>query len=233
MTELDVKVYVGGRLATVHYKGRSGGAGLDQINFDVPDGVQGCYVSLVVVVNGIPSNWVSLPVAANNGACSDPGGLTAQEIDAARVRGNLKTGSVHLARSAMSFAIPGFPGSTQTTDSASATFEQFNYLGLISSQGFGGFGTLGSCAVFQFSGNQGGDTDPVVPVYLDAGNPLTLTGPRGAKQVPLMPGQKGNYSATLGSEGLPSLGNRPSTWIPAATRSPDPEAWTWASSTRA
>ena len=79
MTELDVKVYVGGILAQVQFRGRApGAAGLDQINFTVPNSVRGCYVSLVVVVNGIPSNWVSIPVAASAGAaCSEPGVLTA------------------------------------------------------------------------------------------------------------------------------------------------------------
>jgi hypothetical protein len=110
----------------------------------------------------------------------------------------------------MSMTLPPPIGSlNSTTDSGSAAFARVDFGGLISSQGFGGFSTVGSCVVFQWSGDQSGDTDPVVPVYLDAGASLTLNGPKGAKQIPLVQGQKGIYSATLGSEGLPIPGQPP------------------------
>ncbi len=206
MTELDVKVYVGGRLATVLYRGRSGGAGLDQINFQVPDGLQGCYVPVVVVVNGIASNWVTLSVAGTNGACSDPGGLTAQEIDAAKTRGSLRSGDINLSRAGMSMTVPGFGDLTIATDTGSASFERFDFGGLISSQGFGGYGFVGACVVYQYAGQNAQVTDPVVPVYLDAGPAFNLNGPKGAKQIPLVAGKKGLYSATLGGGGIPGIG---------------------------
>jgi uncharacterized protein (TIGR03437 family) len=46
---VDAEVYVGGKRAAVTYKGRSGCcAGIDQIVFTVPEGVEGCYVPVVV-----------------------------------------------------------------------------------------------------------------------------------------------------------------------------------------
>ncbi len=73
--EANVSVYVGGMQVEIDYAGRApGAAGLDQINFKVPQGVLGCYVPLVVTVNGVPSNWTTMPVANSNGACSDPNG---------------------------------------------------------------------------------------------------------------------------------------------------------------
>ena len=207
MTELDVKVYVGGKLAQIGYRGRTPtAAGLDQINFTVPNDVLGCYVPLVVVVNGIASNWVTLSVAASNGACSDPGGLTAQEVDGARTRGSLRSGNINLSRSGMSMTVPGFGDLTISTDTGSASFERFDFGGLISSQGFGGYGFVGACVVYQYAGQNSQATDPVVPVYLDAGPAFNLNGPKGAKQMPLMAGMKGQYSATLGGGGIPGMG---------------------------
>ena len=208
MTGLDVKVYVGGQLAQLLYRGRTPtAAGLDQINFTVPNGVQGCYVPLVVIVNGVPSNWVTLPVAASSGgACSDPGGLTAQEIQAASTRGYLRAGDITLSRGTMSMNMPGYGDFTMTTDYGNASFERYEYLGLISAQGFGGYGFQGGCIVYQYSGEEAEAVDPIQPVYLDAGAALSVNGPKGIKQIPLIAGQKGLYSATLGGGGIPGVG---------------------------
>ena len=47
-----IQVWVGGFLATLAYHGRSGDAGLDQINFSVPFGVSGCSIPIVVQESG-------------------------------------------------------------------------------------------------------------------------------------------------------------------------------------
>lgn len=75
-----VTVLVGGIPAAVTYYGRSpsSGPGLDQINFTIPQGVSGCFVSLVVETSGANStlsNNPSIPIAANGGLCSDPAGF--------------------------------------------------------------------------------------------------------------------------------------------------------------
>ncbi len=75
-----VTLLVGGVPAKVTYQGRSpdSGPGLDQINFVIPKGVSGCFVSLVVETSATSaglSNNPSIPIAANGGLCSDPAGF--------------------------------------------------------------------------------------------------------------------------------------------------------------
>ncbi|MEZ5354780.1 MAG: hypothetical protein R2762_19275 [Bryobacteraceae bacterium] len=60
---LDVRVWIGDRLARVTYRGRSGCcAGLDQIVFETPAGIEGCQVPLIVEADGVPSNagWIAV-----------------------------------------------------------------------------------------------------------------------------------------------------------------------------
>lgn len=88
--DAGMTVWVGGVEARVRYTGRSGCcAGTDQIVFDVPAGVQGCYVPVQVAGAGllstpenatIPlehtvSNSVTISVANDQNVCTDPSGL--------------------------------------------------------------------------------------------------------------------------------------------------------------
>jgi uncharacterized protein (TIGR03437 family) len=91
----DATVYIGGVQATVLYAGRSQFPGVDQINVTVPSlgatpafetaslqdrdvaraasGFQGgCANSVVVVSNGIASNFGTLPINPGGGLCRDP-----------------------------------------------------------------------------------------------------------------------------------------------------------------
>lgn len=69
-----VEVFVGPQAATVIYAGRTGCcAGVDQINFQVPAGLSGCYLPVAVRSGGTLSNFVSLAVSSDGGACSDIG----------------------------------------------------------------------------------------------------------------------------------------------------------------
>src|SRR5215831_17099699 len=74
--QVDLKtgaeVFVGGKPSTILYGGRGSSPGLDQINFTVPDGVSGCFVSVVVRVRSVISNFATLAVApACRTVCSD------------------------------------------------------------------------------------------------------------------------------------------------------------------
>jgi uncharacterized protein (TIGR03437 family) len=67
-----VEVFVGTTAAKVVYAGRSGCcAGVDQIAFDVPAGVTGCYLPVVVRSGGRISNFVSVAVNSSGASCSD------------------------------------------------------------------------------------------------------------------------------------------------------------------
>ncbi|HXM41275.1 MAG TPA: hypothetical protein VN924_08490 [Bryobacteraceae bacterium] len=65
------QVFIGGMEARALYAGRSSYTGLDQINVQVPAGMSGCYVSVVVQTGTYVSNFATLPVAASGRACSD------------------------------------------------------------------------------------------------------------------------------------------------------------------
>jgi uncharacterized protein (TIGR03437 family) len=67
-----VDVFVGTQPANVVYAGRSGCcAGVDQISFQVPAGVTGCYVPVAIRSGGTFSNFVSIAVSSGGGPCSD------------------------------------------------------------------------------------------------------------------------------------------------------------------
>jgi uncharacterized protein (TIGR03437 family) len=67
-----VDVFVGTQAANVIYAGRSGCcAGIDQISFQIPAGVTGCYVPVAIRSGGTLSNVVSIAVSSGGGPCSD------------------------------------------------------------------------------------------------------------------------------------------------------------------
>jgi uncharacterized protein (TIGR03437 family) len=69
-TDVPLEVYIGGKLATLGYRGRSSCcAGLDQIVATVPAGVQGCATPVVLKIGGFVSNTTTLSVAASGRAC--------------------------------------------------------------------------------------------------------------------------------------------------------------------
>ena len=68
----SAQVYVGTTTAAVQYHGRSGCcAGVDQIVFEVPSGVEGCYVPVGVRVGSITSNIATIAVSNTGETCSD------------------------------------------------------------------------------------------------------------------------------------------------------------------
>ena len=204
-----IEVLVGGRRANILYKGRSGCcSGIDQIVFEVPGGVTGCYIPLVVKNGNSVSNYTSLSVSPNGGTCSDPFGYTSSELNTANSTGKLNVGSVALTRLSLKVSAAGFNLDT-ITETASAGFYSYDGSQLVSSRGSGGTAvTVGACTLFTFSGDNASPADPVQPRALDAGAMINLNGPGGAKQMPK--GQGGLYSATLSqSTGLPGGGGLP------------------------
>jgi uncharacterized protein (TIGR03437 family) len=67
-----VEVFVGTQTANVIYAGRSGCCvALDQISFEVPAGVTGCYVPVAIRSGGTISSFVSIALSSAGGPCSD------------------------------------------------------------------------------------------------------------------------------------------------------------------
>ncbi|MGH9721841.1 MAG: hypothetical protein ACRD8O_16655, partial [Bryobacteraceae bacterium] len=186
---VDIEVFAGGRRATVSYKGRSGCcAGIDQIAFIVPDGVEGCYVPLVVRAGGVVSNFVSMAVAASGSTCSDPFSYSQEDLQKLQTSGSFRSGGVTLSRSISKFT---FQTTTieSRTDSGSGSFIRWDPATLLAN--VGQTPTLGSCTLNTYRGT------PNIPTFtlLDAGQVLNLSGPKGNKQLTR---QFGVYSATLG-----------------------------------
>ncbi|HME09995.1 MAG TPA: hypothetical protein VKG25_23255 [Bryobacteraceae bacterium] len=67
-----VEVFIGTQSASVVYAGRSGCcAGVDQIAFEVPAGLAGCYLPVAIRSGGRLSNFVSVAVNSSGQSCSD------------------------------------------------------------------------------------------------------------------------------------------------------------------
>ena len=99
-------------------------AGIDQIVFTIPDGVQGCYVPLVVKNGNNVSNYTSIAVSQNGGACSDPFGYTSSELSTAANTGKLNVGSVSLSKVSIKITAAGFT-LDNTTEVGSASFVSY------------------------------------------------------------------------------------------------------------
>jgi len=213
---INLQVYVGGKLANVSYKGRSGCCVTDQVVFTVPEGVDGCYVPVVVKINDVVSNFVTMSVARNNGACTDATGLSGTQLESAQRSGTFRTGGITLQRSVAKFSFPGVGSIESKTDSGAASFQRYSFTQLIQSQGAGtGFATTyGACTVFAASANSSVPADTVVTaVPLDAGPVINVTGPKGTKQLTKQNG--GSYTAQLGG-GTPSIPG-----VPGGAATPD------------
>ena len=197
LTNVNVRVYVGDKEATVTYRGRSGCCvGVDQVVFTVPSGVSGCYVPVSLVIDNVVSNYTSISVAASGNTCSDPNGFSAADLQTAQTNGSLRYGALSLSRSKSSFSIPGFGTINSTSDIGSGLFFSYNLTQLETAQGTSP--ALGSCMVSVYR-VPGSATDPILPNYLDAGAQIGLTGPGGAKQlVKSTPAGTILYFATLG-----------------------------------
>lgn len=210
LTSLSVQVYVGGRQATVLYRGRSSCCtALDVIYVTVPAGVEGCNVPVVVVVNGVPSNTTTMPVASGSGrTCSDPNGLSNTDLQTLLDKGTFSLGFLNISRSTTT--TPGItvgpitlPGQTTQDESAFGTFARYNAAAYAANINQFSSTSFGSCIVNIFRAS--GIPAPIGVTFLDAGPSINLTGPSGSRQ--LMK-QQGLYFATL------NTGNQ--SFIPAA-----------------
>ncbi len=183
-----VQIFVGGQPATVYYGGRGSSPGLDQINFMVPGGLSGCYVSVVAQVNGVVSNFTTIPIAAaGQSYCSD--GLSG--FSSANLAKLQNGGTINVARLDMD---------NVAGNNASAIFEKWNYLDLISSHGLPGGPSVGSCTVYDVpSGNGIVVLDPFAIPGLNAGSSVNITGPNGTKT--LSQAAAGTYLAQLSAKG--------------------------------
>ena len=187
-----LQIYIDGTPATILYQGSAGYPGVNQINLTIPASTpNGCWIAIVAVSNGVPSNIATIPVNAGGGACVDPvNGLSGSQV----VPGSqtIRTGFVGLIQTVRT----GANGTLTYSTSATGAFEK--YQGIYSptnpvSPGGCLVSNLTPVGVGTFTG-------------LDPGQ-IGLTGPSGlsvnlANQL----GIKGAFIATLTAGAIPQSG---------------------------
>ena len=189
--ELDVplNVIVGSR--TVAAAGTVRNLGTDYVLVKLPDDTpEGCYVPVAVQLNGVTSNVGSISVAAGGGSCSDPSGLAAADIDAARQSKQIRMGTIDLSH--VDF------GPFGTDESADAIFARYDFNSLLSSTAPGNSGPglrpsfsippAGTCSLTRGGPTNLGDpftvpADPIGFVPLNPGTVLNLSTPKGPVQL--------------------------------------------------
>jgi hypothetical protein len=187
-------VYVGGLPASVRYAGRSGCcAGVDQIVFDIPSGVTGCYVPVAVQAGGVLSNFGTISVSASGSECDDPLSFRAADLAAFERNGVLRAGRAVLSRNAVF-------GSSSSALNLAAGF--LAYKSQVLPQTLGPLNpALGSCYL---SVTKIGADLSALPHGdgLDAGLAITLTGPAGP--ITASNTSAGAYAAPSSSGNLPA-----------------------------
>jgi uncharacterized protein (TIGR03437 family) len=197
LTGIPISVTIGGKPATVFYRGRTVFPGLDQINVQVPTldtAAYGCNVAVVITTNGEPANGTTIPVAATGTTCSNPPGgggqgsdptMTQSEIDTFDARRTYTLGTVSLNRTTT------YTGASATkTDTAGALFQRTTGpdIGkLLRGELPPDLPTLtpvaGSCVVY-LSTSLRNPYPNLTFTNLDAGPQLTITGPNGQRTIP-------------------------------------------------
>ncbi len=216
----NVELLVGGRRANVAYAGRVPGfAGLDQINFVVPAGIEGCAVPVAIKIGNIISNYVTIAITASGGVCSEPLGLSSTLLDRINNGGSVRFGSIGLARADLEIMLP-FLQSPQSikTDTGSADFEEINLTTINGGGqlGVAGTSTVGTCFVFVGSQNNLTPVDPIRARGLDAGAAINMNGPKGARSLRRVENLIGTYGESLATGGI---------GVPGAPGGGDPDGY--------
>jgi hypothetical protein len=116
---------VGNVKAAVGYHGRSGCcAGIDQILFTVPSGVEGCFVPVVVKIGNMVSNSVTMSVASGT-VCSDPIGFSTAELQTAQSGDGMTIADIGLQRFTGTFSLPGMGTLQGTVDLGEGHFRRY------------------------------------------------------------------------------------------------------------
>lgn len=175
-----MQLWVGGQQVPIAYAGRSTSAGQDQINFVAPN-IPGCYVPVTLQIGNVVSNTVQIAISPSGGVCQDS---SMPNLDASKVLANgLKAGSLDLWQETVYVA--GGASPQGTTQGVTAQFAANDWVSLLYNQG-PGVDIYGACTVYAFAQATGlpflGTATP-----LNAGSPMTVTGPGGATTTLIQP----------------------------------------------
>jgi uncharacterized protein (TIGR03437 family) len=180
----DIQMYVGTAAVDTIYHGRSGSPGLDQIQFHVPAGVDGCSVPVGVKAGGGMSNITTIAVSKTGQTCTDS--VMGQDLIEKLASGQT-----------VDFGYIRLESGTRLGDRAFASFSEFTP----ANAGLAQYGvSSGYCAAIDCSNGcvmQGTPSD-MSPGQLDAG-PLTVDNGAGGT-IPLSR-YAGSYGAVLNPNG--------------------------------
>jgi uncharacterized protein (TIGR03437 family) len=187
---LNLQVLVGGAPSTdVLYAGRSPQfAGLDQIVFRIPDDAPaGCYTPIAVRLgSGLVSNFATLAIGAAGGRCEDPMNPYWSAPGDAPAIGSLLLSRLFLPTASGSSVVDAGVGLLGKPSSRNLYFSPALSMP-----------PLGACASYAERNVVGGLDTRALAVPLDAGQALSIRGPRGQRDAPVV--APGIYQATLAS----------------------------------
>jgi uncharacterized protein (TIGR03437 family) len=202
-----VRVMVGGKEAIIEYAGRGGasaGAGIDQINFRVPAGIQGCAVPVYVVAGEQMSKIVNMSVMPNGGTCEDePVTIPADTMETFAREGNLGIGVVTMER--LTTYLPGAPTPEISSDSISAQFQRWRDLNSLMQ--VGSFLPYGSCRLQAARSGAENLRDVFFPIPIDVGSfTMQRAGEFPGINLQTIPQRSiGLFGGTFTSNGIPSI----------------------------
>jgi uncharacterized protein (TIGR03437 family) len=190
MTNVPLRLWIGGVSANIIYRGRSGCCiAEDQIVFVVPDGVSGCNVPIVAQINTAISNYATMAIAPSGSTCapynpSVPASIMSQIAATA----SPTFGFVELSRDVADRA-----------DRGESAFFKLNGSGRLLADAIDTM-PLGACTVIPFfnaPGPTGSDPFDTLPIsVLDAGASLAISSSGRNRTLPKTP--PGSYEARLG-----------------------------------
>ncbi len=223
LTDIPVTVTIGGKKATVLYRGRTQYPGLDQINVQIPaldPGAYGCGVLVYISAGGVFSNITRIPIAESGKTCADPPvtpsslpGMSQSEIDRLLSSTTVKYGALTFTRASLQ---PSGTGAAITTASATANFRsvtgpdlRYYFTESTSASSPIPQPTLGNCVVMEINPTSSVAAPPVyyevTSRSLDAGASLSLQGAENTLPLPrIVSGTTIRYAADLANTTLPA-----------------------------
>jgi hypothetical protein len=228
---VDLEVTVGGRPANVLSKGRAGScaevaealsvpadcAGIDRVVFEVPEGVEGCYVPVAIRAGGVLSNFTTIAVAPEDQPCPDlPAGMKTADLERLANGESLSLAVAELARFHMRIVTPERPEEQVNFDLAWASFNRYLPQQLLASKAShslvrSGAPSPGFCLLGPYSASYdipmpsitgAGDSG----LLLSAGSSLSLAGPGRNATLPRVNRQ---YISVVGGRFTPAGVNLP------------------------
>ena len=193
-----LSILVGGIATTPFYRGRSGYAGLDQINFFVPAGVSpGCGVSLVIRTGNLVSNTTTIPVSGSGEPCSDANSIfSLAQATPLLAKSSIKIGTFQYTQAIVNTFKQD--GNTVQTNGAGAILIGLEHVYVPILQSQLATVTPGSCDVSVIKGEKADGQLFSVASLLNAGANLRLSQPNGSvATLASSGGTGGQYAANL------------------------------------